>query len=304
MSIIIKERIPEFTEILSSKGMHLYHSCQLKDFESYLKLKGIPSRNLLEQSDNEFTLFETDDNDKENLVWDKVFVNLSDFGNYFARYAMNNPNIAPVPTVYGPISFEIHSNALNLSDDICVSLKSAGLEGYTREKFGISIENLPQIFECIDCPEPHKETFLKSQSELRRTFQVEEPGTLTPEINISIPNEIIPFDQVIQIRVDQIKIRGVKLINRIKEMLDFYQYSFHVSHRNYHYAEGEKRIAIKQKIATQLESSIPDAQGLANLFKGDEYGSDWHKRVIKGGLEYQQQRYMKYLNNGTVSHIK
>ena len=86
MPLITKDRIPELTNLLTNKGINLFHSCQLADFESYLKLRGIPSRNLIRKNEYEFTEFDTDENDKENEIWDKVFVNLSDFGNYFALY--------------------------------------------------------------------------------------------------------------------------------------------------------------------------------------------------------------------------
>ena len=64
--------------------MFLYHACQLSDFASYLSLGGIPSRALLETNGLPFTPFKTDTIDQENGVWDKVFINLSDFGHFFA----------------------------------------------------------------------------------------------------------------------------------------------------------------------------------------------------------------------------
>lgn len=87
-------------EIIRSRGMFLWHACQLRDLASYLHVGGIPSRSLLNSQNLPFTRFQTDGEDRTNLVWDKVFVNLDDFGCWFAE------GKAAVPNPYGPSSTE------------------------------------------------------------------------------------------------------------------------------------------------------------------------------------------------------
>ena len=56
---------------------------------------GIPSRNLMQKSGEPYTPFDTDEADQTNSVWNKVFGNFMDSGNFFA-YANRNNDTAPI----------------------------------------------------------------------------------------------------------------------------------------------------------------------------------------------------------------
>ena len=84
----------------------MYHACQLRDFESYLKVGGIPSRQLLERRGLGFTAFDTDEQDHVNDVWSKVFLNLQDFGKLF------DSGKDAVPNPYGPILIRVRPDVL------------------------------------------------------------------------------------------------------------------------------------------------------------------------------------------------
>jgi len=79
-----------------------------------------------------FTGFNTDSSDISKEVWDKVFLNLEDFGIGFAK---RRP---AVPTVYGPILFRFNPNALLEAIDVAVCTRSAGAPGFDREAESLS----------------------------------------------------------------------------------------------------------------------------------------------------------------------
>ena len=141
--------IQALVDLFEERQVFLYHACQLIDFESYISLGGIPSRALLESRQVEFTPFQTDAIDRENSMWDKVFVNLSDFGRSFAQGAKN------VPNPYGPILFRLRPSALLEASDVAVCLWSAGAKGFNREREALKtledINRLLQVFKQF-CP--------------------------------------------------------------------------------------------------------------------------------------------------------
>ena len=128
-----KERL---VEIIQSRGRFLWHACQLKDFASYLHLGGIPSRSLLETSELPFTHFETDEQDRVNFVWDKVFCNFDDFGCWFAE------GKRAIPNPYGPIQMRIRPEAILEADDLAVSLISAGGQGFDRKAESLEMKEI------------------------------------------------------------------------------------------------------------------------------------------------------------------
>lgn len=303
MPLIEKKEIPILTKLLIDKGINLFHSCQLTDFESYLKLRGIPSRNLIHQNNLEITAFETDENDKDNEVWDKVFVNLSDFGKYFALYNMNNPNTASIPTIYGPISIQMKPTGLENADDLCLSLKSAGLKGFKREDYGIPIEKVEDIFVCVECENPSEEQFIKRTNELREIFDVKDEGTLNPELNLSIPKQLLDFENIISITVDPIIVNGRKLYDVVKEMLYYYEIDVFVANRQFHYLEGDERKKLIEIISNQLKEKEHDLSSLKAELKDFNYGFNWISRIENGGIEYNLNRYLKYLKSGTINKL-
>ena len=87
-----------------------------------------------------FTNFETDQEDKKNAFWDKVFLKLHDFGEIFEK---GNG----VPTVYGPIQFLLKPEVLVEASDVAISLRSAGSHGFDRNKEAWKgVEEVNRIF--------------------------------------------------------------------------------------------------------------------------------------------------------------
>src|SRR5262249_8889960 len=125
--MIREGQIAKLVGLLKARGVSLYHACQLVDFRSYLALGGIPSRARLERGKLAFTAFESDTADHKNGVWDKVFVNLSDFGRTFASGGKG------VPNPYGPILLKIRPEALLEASDLAICLRSASATDFNRE---------------------------------------------------------------------------------------------------------------------------------------------------------------------------
>jgi hypothetical protein len=117
MPVIGGSEVEDLIELLSDRGVNLYHACQYKDFKSYMDLDCLPSRNLLATSWHAYTEFDTDDTDRRNGVWVKVFANLSDFGIPFAQL---NWGKFPVPNPYGPILLIFDPAVLNEAEDIAI----------------------------------------------------------------------------------------------------------------------------------------------------------------------------------------
>ena len=84
MPLLQGAELEKVVSLLDKRGVFFYHACQLKDFKTYVRIGGIPSRKLLETSGLPHTAFETDAADHDNGVWPKVFGNLTDFGLGFA----------------------------------------------------------------------------------------------------------------------------------------------------------------------------------------------------------------------------
>jgi hypothetical protein len=185
----------------------VYHAAHLKDFVSYLNLGGIPSRELMENQNADFTSFYSDSQDRADGVFDKVFVNLSDFGNTF------NSGGRATPLIYGPILMAIDPSALLLSNDIAICLRAAGTPGYNRQS-----ESLNTSAEFANLFKNSTGKWIKSSSELKIAFPHLTVGG-QPEISCSFANQIIPFNNVKFVVVDPISVLNLDLHKAVGRIL-------------------------------------------------------------------------------------
>ena len=207
--------MPLITDIAALKGAvlryrrMLYHTCQLSVFRSYLELGGIPSRNLLVSRGLPFTAFDTDNIDRKNGVWDKVFFNFSDFGLWFSN---GGPGL---PSPYGPICLALNVSVLDGSSNASVTLRSAGADGYDREAEGLTMEEFPRLFE--------KYGVQKFNVRLKEALQAEFPGRevgANPEMNCGYPAELGPIGTVRYVLVDPYRVTAERpLENVVAEMM-------------------------------------------------------------------------------------
>lgn len=178
------EKIPSLVELFQKRNVYLYHACQYNDFCSYIKLGGVPSRKSVEDAKLTMTPFTTDNTDKQNGVWDKVFLNLEDFGKIFAT---GKPG---VPTVYGPILFRFKPSASSYAFDVAICLGSAGTTGFNRSKE--SLETVSEVDKLFHYPAnwSHGTNALKWKSLLKKTFGEKAQAV---EVSCTFPNDILPF---------------------------------------------------------------------------------------------------------------
>lgn len=300
MPLIQGTDIEYLANLFADRNVFFYHACQLKDFRTYIELGGIPSRNLMESSQENYTEFETDDADKENGVWNLVFGNLWDYGSTFAN-RMWGENSAPVPNPYGPITLKCEPNILNQSNNISICLRSAGGRGFNRESEGIGIEDIPRIFYCLNCEDEYQESWLKYSDDLKEEFKIETQNTLNPELSCQTENELLSANNIIQILVDDIQVNGTSLLQIVRNIINDSDYNIPVYNRFYHKDHGELRKGILQNLVNCVNNGLTTFDEIYNHETCEELTKEWMTKVNNCGIKYQFDRYLNYLTNGTLN---
>ena len=284
--------IQALVDLFEERQVFLYHACQLIDFESYISLGGIPSRALLENRQVEFTPFQTDSIDRENNMWDKVFVNLSDFGSSFARGAKG------VPNPYGPILFQLRPAALLEASDVAVCLWSAGATGFNRQREALNTpEEVDRLFLH---PRNSGTPKIKYRDRLAEEFGRQKTKTQDPEISCTVPDGVLSTQHVSFIRVDPYIINNQKLLYWVNIIKQRYSVQFPVYERS-HFPE-RSRSSFYNEIAEQIGEQIPTLQALARNNACSQPLRDWAEQILR--LEWQFERYASYLRDGTLKPIR
>lgn len=285
--MISGDAIHNLVGLLTRRGVSLFHACQFVDFCTYLRLGGIPSRSLLEQSRLGFTVFETDIHDRHNGVWDKVFVNLADFGETFA-HGYNG-----VPNPYGPILLQLKPSALTDVDDVAICLRSAGAKDFDREKEAISsVEIVNELFlYASEIGFPWSAQF-KPTPQLQR-FRA---NARWPEVSCTVKQECISLRHVIVIWTDPYTICGKTLNTWVSEVLAKAGFSFNLHDRCCH---GDRREMYSELLQLVSEGSTSLNAVAHNPLAAPPLQS-WAEVVQAQNLDYQFRRYSQYLLNGTI----
>ena len=285
--------IQSLVDLFEERQVFLHHACQLVDFESYISLGGIPSRALLESKQVEFTAFQTDATDRENSMWDKVFVNLSDFGSFFARGAKN------VPNPYGPILFQLHPSALLEAYDVAVCLWSAGAKGFNREREALgTLDEIDRLFEHSRNSGTPKSTYIKHRAKLAVEFSRQKAQD--PEISCIVPNSVLSSQYVSFVGVDPYIVNNQKLLDWVNIIKRRYSVQFPIRERSYF--PDKVRSSFYNEIAEQIGEEIPTLQALARNNACSRPLRNWAEQIFH--LEWQFHRYARYLYNGTLKPMK
>ncbi len=284
--------IQSLVDLLQERHVTLYHACQLIDFDSYLALGGIPSRALLESRQAQFTAFDTDDIDFKNKVWDKVFVNLSDFGRGFAQGANS------VPNPYGPVLFEMNPMALIEAADVAVCLWSAGAKGFNRETEALdTVEDIDRLFMHPSNFGVPQSTYVKFRNHLKQEFGMQKAQD--PEISCTVPIGVFSTQYVNLVRVDPYIVNGQHLRYWTQTIKRKYEMNFPIYERSEY---KESRRNFYNEIADRIGENIPTLQTLANDTTCSEPLRGWAGQI--SNLEWQFQRYANYLHNGTLKPMR
>ena len=283
-------RIREIVNVLDRRKAHLYHACQYADFISYLQIGGIPSRAHLEAKETEFTAFDTDDVDQENAVWDKVFLNLSDFGSTFAR------GQAAVPNPYGPILLRIRPSGLLNAEDVAVCLRSAGAQGFDRERE--SLETPAQIERLFSRPLKDgkaERTWIKYAAQLQKDFK--NPGARDPEVSCSFAAGYLSYEHVDRVSVDPYVINGTSLEQRVRQAQET------VKNRPAVLKRGTTVGAERYNELADLVRNNTRSLANPDRWNASDGLKQWARAVAEKGLDYQFKRYADYLQGGTFGPL-
>lgn len=280
------EDIEKLVGLLEKRGAYLYHACQLVDFTSYLAVGGIPSRNHLESMGQPYTKFDTDESDRTKNVWDKVFANLSDFGSTFAG------GYAGVPNTYGPILFQIKPQVLREATDVAICLRSAGGQGFDRERESLSsIEGIERLFQYpVDEEVPARRAYVKNRQQLQQDFTSDASA---PEISCTVASGLFPMHYVKWIRVESYTIGGKSLHSLVEDLKLKNNLNPPVYDRG-------KCPPYTNELINILTNEIPSLQNLSQNLNVSEELRSWAKQLMDRKLEYQFIRFAKYFRNGTL----
>ncbi|SVB97036.1 uncharacterized protein METZ01_LOCUS249890, partial [marine metagenome] len=286
--------IEKLVELLRRRGATLWHACQFQDFVSYLEIGGIPSRELLEQRGQEFTPFDTDSRDKENGVWDKVFINLADFGDGFAKDSKCTPN------AFGPIALEVAPGALlDGVTDVAICLRSAGALGFCRDKAALgSLKEVELLFYDELSPD------LRFAKDLKEIFP---SAAMQPEVSCTIPAGFIPMRYVDEVHVDPYKFGKKSLLFHVEEQIDEHGYGDHGDQDHLRaterWAKGGRRRLYKELLDVLL-TDVPSLSELMTDSSRSPLFLEWCRDIGESGLGWQFRRYAKYLRAGTILPLK
>lgn len=269
--------IKQLVATLKTRSVRLYHACQYQDFISYVRLGGVPSRALLERRRESFTAFDTDGKDHTNGVWEKVFVNLEDFGRSFA-----DGNRA-VPNPYGPILLILRPEALLEAEDVAICLRSAGGRAFDRERESLTtIAEVERLF--------FAGSRLKWTEKLRLEFG--NPEAHAPEVSCTVSSGMLSLRFLEKVLVDPYVFFGVPLSTSVKHVVAKHKIDVPVYRRDF---------GIRVPLYAELGAAVSEAVTLDDLLRGDA-GEDlkrWAAGVVGKKLRYQFDRYASYLGEGT-----
>ena len=285
--------------LLNNRGVNFYHACQFKDFKTYIQLGGVPSRKLMEQSGLPYTHFDTDNTDRNNAVWNKVFGNLQDFGVAFAQ-GRHNPNTAPTPNPYGPILLIFNPEVFQEATDIAICLRSAGGRDFDREHEALSIEFINDIFEYENinhAPNNYAKAYVKYAPQLQQKFN--DKNAQTPEVSCIVKNEKLTFKHLSSIIVDPYIINDTNLKDSVDKIKKQYQLPGTIWARRY----KEGRIEIKQELATLLVEDFVSITELVDNQNNSENIRDWARRIQNGNVTFFYNRFARYLRTGTLLEL-
>lgn len=286
--MISGDEIPRLIQILDRRGVVLYHACQFTDFRSYLQLGGVPSRLHLITFDQPYTVFQTDNTDHQVGVWDKVFINLSDFGWTFAN------GFAATPNPYGPILLHLHPAALNEASDVAFCLRSAGAEGYDRESESLRLEDIDRLF-AKPVGQPGA-SYIKFAKDLRIEFGL--PNARDPEISCSVTQGCFSMKHVAVATVDNYVIDGQGLYNIVEKIKTASGAHFPLRRRFY----KNNRDQLLPEI-TKFIIDTPRGPSLTALLRDETLSGalrEWASELQTRKLGYQFDRFVEYLREGTL----
>ena len=303
MPLLEGRTLEQVVGLFQQRHVFLYHACQLADFRTYVLLGGIPSRRLMEGSGLPFTRFVTDLEDHHNGVWPKVFVNLSDFGQGFASWHWSDVR-APTPNPDGPILLVLRPEALLDAADVAICLRSAGGREFSRQCESLaSVESVDRLFaHPADDPDVPRRGWVKFSSQLHQDFADlyaswgHAPSTMTPEVSCTVAEERLSLAHLDHIIVERYCVDDRLLFKHVCEAA--YPGGLEVEILERRYADGRRDIL--HDLSWILRDRVVGAGEISAMSDASPRTRHWANLLVDGDLEWQYERFAKYLREGTL----
>ena len=275
--------IRDSIRLLKSRNIYFYHACQLQDLDSYIKLGGIPTRKLLQDSGSQFTRFDTDKQDVRSGVWDMVFGNLSDYGRAFAADKWPKER-AWTPNPYGPIVLIANPEIFLEADDLAICVRSASSKNFDRVSESISTpQELNEIFEHpVECEDQRKRSHFRG---------------FRPEVSCKVSGGVLRFNRLTKVVVDSYGNSGSQLWI---EACSYCSGMGCAVERRYYKDERQKILGDLENIFLERIPLLHELETMESVYSQTR---DWAHRIRLSQLDYQYDRFGRYLREGTLLQL-
>ena len=272
----------QVAELLFRHDTPTYIAAQLRDFNAFLKLDGIPSRAYQELHGYPPTPQVTDEMDREKGLWDLVFCSMQDHG---LGFHVNGRT----PNPYGPILLILDPNWLRGLSDVEIALLSGGHKRFDRSQHGLPPGRYEELFLEPESTKPEVASRLLLQSRFG-----EEVAISNPEISARLPAGKIAWRHVRRALVDPYTLGSLDLVEECRRLVNSHRLEFTVDARPI----PEKRMfsELAQAVASGCTSSLELAR---YRWKTAEL-QIWANSLHTSSWAYQADRWTDYLRNGTL----
>lgn len=285
--------IQELVDFMHRRQASLWHACQLLDLSAYLALGGIPSRSFVERRGLAQTAFVTDAVDRRNGVWDKVFLNLDDFGRSFAA------GWRAVPNPYGPIVLQVRPEALLAASDVAIALRSAGAHDFDRQGESLStVDEVDRIYRHPVSAGFPLSADTRFGEELKEAFKGSPIEAKAAEVSVSIEDQLLPLSFVSMIRVEPFEVQDVELERLVRALLKEFDADLAVRPR----LMGDRADVWRDLVSWLSDGPLP-LTWLLNRSDASEPTRRWMLAIHERDLAWQFDRFATYLYEGTLKPL-
>jgi hypothetical protein len=137
--------------------------------------------------------------------------------------------------------------------------------------------------------------------ELQREFAVDRPNAKAPELSLELPSNLIPLEGVVAVWVDPLVAGGTRLIDAVAAQCVGGADGLRVRPR---YVREDARRAVFSDLARTLADGPARLRLLAGRVDVSEATRAWARAMVASDLEWQYDRFGRYLAEGTIEPLK
>jgi hypothetical protein len=280
--------------LLERREASLWHACQLIDLAAYLHVGGIAARSELARRDLACTPLASDQADRDNGHWDKVFFNLDDIGQGFAAGWRMTPN------VFGPIVLQVAPSALTDATDAAVSLRSPSATVFDADRDLLTDADVLDTLFLHDAEIGFPlSSFVLYGERLRTAVGVEEGRTI--EVFATPRRGRLDLRHVVAVWVDPVEIDGTHLIDVVSGLAEYVGVPLRIRPRTR--LDADRR-QVWRDIAHVLEDGEKPLLHLVNRADVSPAFATWARQIHAAGLDWVWKRFTSYLCAGTLRYLR